>query len=73
MKILNFENMVDAYYNSNCNSKIWESFRTMHKLGFIPEEEFEKFYRTCTGWYYDYEEHCVYNIEENGTMRMVRR
>ena len=49
-KILTAENMMRAYALDQCRYGTMKTFRTMKYLGFITEEEWERFYDECKRW-----------------------
>lgn len=70
-KIITVENMMRTFALDQCRLKTWDTFKTMHYLGFITDKEWERFYDECKKWecyqnpprVIDADEKLIYNFE----------
>ena len=67
---LNLKNMMQRYYDSKADNKVWDSFFVMYSMDFISYNTWMKFFEKCKDWVWDEEKHCVITMFEEKIVKI---
>lgn len=67
---LNLKNMIQRYYDSKADQKVWDAYYVMYAMGFLTRETWNKFYEACKDWVYDEEKHAVIEMFTDKVVRI---